>query len=133
MLELDRPGFHVELIVRHQNLVRRNAVEARHRADRETAAIHEGLRHRDPAVARSGGACACHRRLKFRLIAKIDAKQLSQSLGEPEPRVVPRLCVVTTRIAESDYQPEWICHRASLVFEIRRTQKRPAGEAGRAS
>ena len=94
-------GRQVQFIVHDQNLCRGNAQEIGQGTDRLPAAVHEGgwLLHAEipalQAAARDVG-------METRLVARTAAAGRGQLIDEPEPGIVPGLCVFRTGVSQSD-------------------------------
>src|SRR6266851_8089541 len=87
-LELHAPGLHVELVVRNQDLERRDAVETRERGDRESALVHVALRQHEANVAAVAGASARDQAVEARFRLKGESQRARKPLDEPRSRIV---------------------------------------------
>src|SRR5438067_2213672 len=102
--ELARPQ--VDLVVDHDDLVRRDLVEAYRGEHRFAGGVHEGLRPQQQTAA-----AANHPFRKLALEAGTESREAvtaGDRLGRDKADIVPIAGVAAARIAEADNQP----HRA---------------------
>src|SRR5262245_10096460 len=119
-LQLHGARRKIQLVVRDEQLLGLDLVEARERADRVARKVHVGLRHHQPDVA--GQPRGVGIELRFR--AERDALARRQPLREPEARVVPVALVAPARVTEPCDQPD-----GHGTKKARRSPAAPRGSA----